>query len=53
MLTGARRSEVLTARWDMFDLDAGVWMKPSAHTKQTQGAPGAALGAGGAAVEIL
>jgi integrase len=34
MLTGARRSEVLTARWDMFDLDAGVWVKPSAHTKQ-------------------
>jgi integrase len=34
MLTGARRSEVLGARWDMFDLDAGVWVKPSAHTKQ-------------------
>jgi integrase len=34
MLTGARRSEVLGARWDMFDLEAGVWVKPSAHTKQ-------------------
>jgi integrase len=34
MLTGARRSEVLGARWDMFDLDVGVWVKPSAHTKQ-------------------
>lgn len=34
MLTGARRSEVLGARWDMFDLDAGIWVKPSAHTKQ-------------------
>ena len=34
MLTGARRSEVLGARWDMFDLDIGVWVKPSAHTKQ-------------------
>jgi len=34
MLTGARRSEVLSARWDMFDLDKGVWVKPSAHTKQ-------------------
>lgn len=34
MLTGARRNEVLAARWDMFDLDAGVWVKPSAHTKQ-------------------
>src|SRR5262249_35426245 len=34
MLTGARRSEALAARWGMFDLDAGVWVKPSAHTKQ-------------------
>jgi integrase len=34
MITGARRSEVLTARWEMFDLDAGIWVKPSAHTKQ-------------------
>jgi len=34
MLTGARRGEVLGARWDMFDPDAGVWVKPSAHTKQ-------------------
>ena len=34
MLTGARRSEVLAARWDMFDLSAGIWLKPSAHTKQ-------------------
>ncbi len=34
LLTGARRGEVLSARWDMFDLDAGVWTKPSAHTKQ-------------------
>jgi integrase len=34
MLTGARRSEVLTAQWAMFDLKAGVWVKPSAHTKQ-------------------
>ena len=36
MLTGARRGEVLGARWGMFDLDAGVWVKPSAHTKQRQ-----------------
>ena len=28
MLTGARRGEVLRARWDMFDLEAGVWVKP-------------------------
>jgi integrase len=34
MLTGARRGEVLNARWDMFDLGAGIWTKPSAHTKQ-------------------
>ncbi len=34
MLTGARRGEVLSARWDMFDLENGVWTKPSAHTKQ-------------------
>ena len=33
MLTGARRSEVLSARWDMFNLDTGVWTKPSSHTK--------------------
>ena len=36
MLTGARRSEVLGARWDMFDLETGVWVKPSAHTKQRE-----------------
>lgn len=34
MLTGARRGEVLGAKWDMFDLKAGVWVKPSHHTKQ-------------------
>ncbi len=34
MLTGARRNEVLGATWDMFDLDNGIWTKPSAHTKQ-------------------
>jgi integrase len=34
MLTGARRGEVLSARWDMFDLENGIWVKPSAHTKQ-------------------
>lgn len=34
MLTGARRSEVLQATWDQFDLDQGIWQKPSAHTKQ-------------------
>jgi integrase len=34
MLTGARRGEVLGATWDMFDLENGIWSKPSAHTKQ-------------------
>jgi len=34
LLTGARRGEVLAARWDQFDLKGGVWTKPSAHTKQ-------------------
>ncbi len=34
LLTGARRAEVLGATWDQFDLAAGVWTKPSSHTKQ-------------------
>src|SRR5262249_54722703 len=33
LLTGARRGEVLGATWDQFDLEAGVWTKPSSHTK--------------------
>jgi integrase len=34
LLTGARRMEALAATWDQFDLDeAGVWTKPSSHTK--------------------
>ena len=33
LLTGARRGEVLGARWDMFDLDKGTWTKPGAETK--------------------
>lgn len=34
LLTGARRGQVLNARWEHFDLDAGVWTKPAATTKQ-------------------
>jgi integrase len=36
LLTGARRGEMLSARWSEFDLAAGVWVKPSAHTKQAK-----------------
>jgi integrase len=34
LLTGARRGEVLAAEWGQFDLEAGVWVKPSSQTKQ-------------------
>jgi integrase len=33
LLTGARKHEVLAARWEAFDLDEGKWIKPSSHTK--------------------
>jgi integrase len=34
IVTGARAGEVLQAEWSQFDLDRGVWTKPSHHTKQ-------------------
>jgi integrase len=34
LLTGARKGEVLAMRWVDLDLDAGVWTKPAATTKQ-------------------
>ena len=34
ILTGARRGEVLNAEWSEFDLERGLWIKPSSHTKQ-------------------
>lgn len=34
ILTGARKSEVLTATWDQFELERGVWTKPAHTTKQ-------------------
>jgi integrase len=36
LLTGSRKSEVLTAEWSMFDLQQGLWTKPSSHTKERQ-----------------
>jgi len=36
LLTGARRSEVVTATWDQFDLSTGVWTKPPDKTKQAK-----------------
>jgi integrase len=34
LLTGARRGEVLAAKWADFDLQRGVWTKPGSTTKQ-------------------
>ena len=34
LLTGARSGEVFSAEWSQFNLGAGVWTKPSSHTKQ-------------------
>lgn len=34
IFTGARRGETLKAPWSQFDLEVGVWLKPSHHTKQ-------------------
>ena len=34
ILTGARKSEVLNATWDQFDIEKGVWTKPDHSTKQ-------------------
>jgi integrase len=36
MLTGARKGEVLGAKWDQFDFDTGVWTKPASATKQNK-----------------
>lgn len=34
MFAGARKGEVLSATWNHFDLERGVWTKPSDATKQ-------------------
>lgn len=36
LLTGARKGEVLSATWGQFDVERGVWTKPSHHTKQNR-----------------
>jgi integrase len=33
LFTGARRGEVLSARWEQFDFERNVWTKPAATTK--------------------
>jgi integrase len=34
IVTGARPGEVIGATWPMFDLDRGIWNKPSHHVKE-------------------
>lgn len=34
LLTGSRKSEVLQAKWEQFNFDEKIWLKPSASTKQ-------------------
>jgi integrase len=36
LLTGARIGEVLSSRWSDIDMNRGVWIKPSHHTKQNR-----------------
>ncbi|RZI99633.1 MAG: DUF4102 domain-containing protein [Brevundimonas sp.] len=33
LFTGARLREVINSTWEQFDLDQGIWIKPSSHTK--------------------
>lgn len=33
LFTGARRGELFSARGDQIDIEQGLWVKPSAHTK--------------------
>jgi integrase len=34
LLTGARKGELLAATWNQFNIEAGIWTKPGATTKQ-------------------
>ena len=36
LLTGARRGEVLSMRWDDLNLGDGIWSKPASSTKQKE-----------------
>jgi integrase len=36
LLTGSRRGEVLSMRWEDLDLRAGIWTKPHTRTKQNE-----------------
>lgn len=36
LLTGSRKSEVLSARWQDFDFARGIWIKPAFLTKQNK-----------------
>jgi integrase len=36
LLTGSRKGEVLSARWEDFNLETGVWLKPAILTKQNK-----------------
>ena len=36
VLTGSCRNEVLSATWDQFDLEKGIWTKPAHTTKQNR-----------------
>jgi len=36
LLTGARRGETLAATWAQFDLERGIWTKPSTATQQAK-----------------
>ena len=50
ILTAARTGEVIGARWDEIDLEAGVWTVPAGPHEGRQGAP---RSAGARAVELL
>ena len=34
LLTGSRKSEILQAKWEQFNFDERIWLKPSTSTKQ-------------------